>query len=336
MVECIAVLSKPTTPNRCAPGEYSPPMRDLKQLQYFRSTALAGSVRGAGARLGTAPSSISQQVRALEHDLGLELFVRTGRRLDLTPMGRELLGEVEKVFDALGGLEDRAADLRAERSGRLVIGYFSSAGTRWIPDLVAYLEFAHPELSVRLELTDRGIVENGQDLQLVISRGEGLDVPASMDSELLLVDPFVAAVPRGHALAGRGSATLEELTALPWIDNDDYTSSDGRCRQILVDACRVSGVDMTFRHQAHDYRTALDMVDRGLGATILPRLGLVGAGDNTAVLQIVGPGLERRIHAVWCRETPVADAVTDARRALRDLVAEDSGPGPRRPVTASA
>lgn len=309
-------------------------MRDLKQLQYFRSTALAGSVRGAGARLGTAPSSISQQIRALEHDLGLELFTRVGRRLELTPVGKELLVEAEKVFEALGSLEDRATDLRAERSERLVIGYFSSAGAHWIADLVAYLEFVHPSLSVRLELTAGGVVETGQDLQLVVSGERELVVPASLGSELLLGDPFLAAVPRAHPLAARGSVTLEDLTALPWIDNDDFSTSDGRCRQIFLDACRVSGLDMTFRHQAHDYRTALEMVDRGLGATILPRLGLVGVGEATAVLPIVEPRIERWVHVVWCRETPIAGAVADGRRALRDLVAEESGPGSLQGVPA--
>ncbi|WP_193103757.1 LysR family transcriptional regulator [Brachybacterium sp. FME24] len=309
-------------------------MRDLKQLQYFRSTALAGSVRGAGARLGTAPSSISQQIRALEHDLGLELFTRVGRRLELTPVGKELLVEAEKVFEALGSLEDRATDLRAERSERLVIGYFSSAGAHWIADLVAYLEFVHPSLSVRLELTAGGVVETGQDLQLVVSGERELVVPASLGSELLLGDPFLAAVPRAHPLAARGSVTLEDLTALPWIDNDDFSTSDGRCRQIFLDACRVSGLDMTFRHQAHDYRTALEMVDRGLGATILPRLGLVGVGEATAVLPIVEPRIERWVHVVWRRETPIAGAVADGRRALRDLVAEESGPGSLQGVPA--
>lgn len=311
-------------------------MRDLRQLQSFRSTALAGSVRGAGERLGTAPSAISHQVRSLEHDLGLELFSREGRRLVLTPVGREVLTETEKVFDALGSLEDRATELRAERSERLVVGYFSSAGSRWIADLVAYLEFSHPSLSVRLELTDGGIVENGQDLQLVVTGGEDPDVPASMASELLLVDPYVAAVPRRHALASRESVTLDELTALPWIDNDDLAASDGRCRQVFIDACRVSGVDLAFRHQAHDYRTALDMVDRGLGATILPRLGLAGVGENTAVMPIAEHALERRIHLAWCLEAPNGEAVTDARRALRDLVAEDAGPGALRDVPALA
>lgn len=299
-------------------------MRDLKQLQHFRSTALAGSVRRAAERLGTAPSAVSQKVRALESELGLELFTRTGRRLTPTPSGRELLAEVEKVFDAVARLEDRATELRAERVERLVIGYFSSAGARWIADLVAYLEFTHPTLSVRLELTDGGIVENGQDLQLLVTGDEDLEVPTSMDSEQLLVDPYVAAVPRGHALAERDSVTLVELTALPWIDNDDLASSDGRCRQVFLEGCRAAGVDLAFRHQAHDYRTALDMVDRGLGATVLPRLGLVEPGENTVVLEVESPALARRIHVAWCLEAPNAEAVADARRALRDLVAEDS------------
>lgn len=299
-------------------------MRDLRQLQSFRSTALAGSVRGAAERLGIAPSAISHQIRMLEADLHLELFVRERRRLSLSPVGHELLTDVEKVFASLGELEDRADQLRQERSQRLVVSYFSSAGARWIADLVAYLEFTHTGLTVRLELTDGEISEQGADLQLVVSGNEPLTVPASMDSELLLVDPYVAAVPCGHDLAARESVTLEALRELPWIDNDDMAVSNGRCRQVFIDACRVSGVDLTFRHQAHDYRTALDMVDRGLGATILPNLGLMDVGENTAVLRIEDPPVQRRIHLVWCVDGPHADTISDARRALRDLVADGS------------
>ena len=114
---------------------YSAAMRDLKQLQSFRSTALAGSVRGAAERLATAPSAISHQIRALEAELGLELFTRDRRRLVLTPIGRELLIDVERVFESLGELEDRATELRDSRVRRLVIGYFSSAGARWMATL---------------------------------------------------------------------------------------------------------------------------------------------------------------------------------------------------------
>lgn len=301
-------------------------MRDLRQLQCFRSVALIGSVRGGAERLGAAPSAVSQQIRALEKELGLDLFSREGRRLTLTAVGREMLVEAERVFEALGALEDRAGELREQRSQRLVIGYFSSAGARWIADLVAYLEFSHPDLSVRLELTDGGLVEDGPDLQLLVTGDDDLALPDQMGSELLLDDPYVAAVPRGHALAEREEVTLAELTVLPWIDNDDLTS-DGRCRQVFVDGCRAAGVDVAFRHQAHDYRTALEMVDRGLGATVLPRLGLVGAGEDTAVLRIVDPPLMRRIHLARRLSTSHPVAIDDARRALQDLVAQDAAAG---------
>src|SRR5699024_11774359 len=181
------------------------------------------------------------------------------------------------------------------------------------------------DLSVRLQLTDGGIVEHGVDLQLVVTGDEDPPVPPSMSSELLLVYPYVAAVPRDHPIARGPAATLAALRDLPWIDNDDLAVSDGRCRQVFIDACRIAGVDVSFRHEAHDYRTALDMVDRGLGATVLPRPGLTETGDGTAVLDIEEPPLTRRIHAVWCEDGPRTDAVLDALQALRSLVGEERG-----------
>lgn len=300
-------------------------MHEIRGLRAFRSTALTGSVRSAAERLGLAPSAVSQQVRALEEQLGLALFARSGRSLALTPDGEDMLREAERVFDALGSFEDRALALRARRSERFSVAYFSSAGVPWIADLVAFLEFQHPGLSVRLELTEGEIAEGGADLQLVVAGEEELVVPATMRSERLLVEPFVAAIPARHPLAGAPSVTLRELTDLPWIDNDDLAVGGCRCRQIVVDACRSAGVDLAFRHQAHDYRTALEMVDRGLGATVLPRLGAVGVGPSTAILPISDHGLRRSIHVAWRLDgTPNPVIRDDALRALHDLVAEES------------
>lgn len=300
-------------------------MIDLRSLQCFRSTALTGSVRGAADALGMAPSAVSQHVRALERSLGIELFVRRGRRLRLSPEGRRLLGEAEAVFTALGALEDRAADLRSARSRRLTIGYISSAGTPWMADLVAYLENRHPDLSVRLELTEGDVDDDGPDLQLVVSGEHGLTLPGGMESELLVVDPYVAAVPREHPLAAAPAVRVTELAAVPWIDNDDTGPGSGRCRQVFVDACRTAGVEPVFRHEAHDYRTALEMADRGLGATILPRLAAGAAGPGLVLVPFVDPGLRRVIHLVWRGQGPDGRVIADARRALHELVAQGQG-----------
>lgn len=287
---------------------------------------MIGSVRGAAARLDTAPSALSQQIRALETDLGLELFSRSRRRLVPTPAGRALLEEAERVFEAIAGFEVRAEELRDLRSDRLVIGCFSSAGDRWIADLVAYLEHTHRDLSVRLEMTDGDLREEGMALQLVISRGSELDVPSTMDSRLLVVDPYVAALPRSSPLARESSVSLARLRQLPWIDNDDLAPSGGQCRQVFIDACRSAGVDLSFRHQAHSYRTALEMVDRGLGATVLPALGLTGIGPATAVLPISDPGMRRCVYAVWRTDGPHTAVLVEAVRALLSLVSEQETP----------
>ncbi len=308
---------KRTFEHNCAGIAYARDMRDLRQLQSFRSTALCGSVRAAAERLGYTPSAVSAQIRALERDIGFDLFVRGGRRLIVSEAGSELVAAIDEVFGAVAVLDERIADLAAARLGCLTIGYFSSAGARWLPDLVAYLENTHPASGVRLELTDGHVKPAGFEVQLVVTAERELATPSGMSSRILLADDYVAAVPTGHECTRLSAVSLAQLRALPWIDNELRDSS---CRQMLIDACRSAGVEPVFRHQAHDYATALDMVDRGLGATVLPRLGLRGTREHVSVIEILTPRPVRFIHVVYVNNGPLAAMAADAVRALGDLI----------------
>ncbi|MGC2938801.1 MULTISPECIES: LysR family transcriptional regulator [unclassified Brevibacterium] len=296
-------------------------MDTVTHLQSFKSVATTGSVRSAAQHLGLSPSAVSHHIKQLERETGLALFARRGRGLCLTDTGASILGEVDAVLEASSRLHQRISELQESRIDRLSIGYFASAGTRWLPELVAYLENRYPHTSVQLNLSEGPWAELSSDIQLVISSSTALEFPAEVDASFLVEDPYVVAVPDDHPLAQRSSVGLGELADHQWIDND---TGDGPCRTILFDACARAGVQVSFKHEAHSFTTALHMVSRGLGVTILPRLGIDPLPAGVTIVPIASPVPIRFLHAISDPGHPQQALIADAIGALRDLAVDDA------------
>ncbi|QZE25719.1 LysR family transcriptional regulator [Brevibacterium casei] len=321
IITVLIVREKRTLLHNCARYSYGWGMHSVAHLQSFKSVAMTGSVRSAAHHLGLSPSAVSHHLKLLERETGLTLFTRRGRGLCLTETGASILGEIEAVLDSSSRLQQRISELQESRVNRLSIGYFASAGTRWLPELVAYLENRYPDTAVQLNLAEGPWRELSSDIQLVISESQELRFPVEVDSNLLVADPYVVAVPDDHRIASRDSISLAELEELQWIDND---IGDGPCRTILFDACARAGVRIHFKHEAHSFPTALHMVSRGLGVTILPRLGIDPLPPGVRIVPLADPAPTRYIHAISDPGHPQQELIADAISALRDLAVNDT------------
>lgn len=310
------VKQKRTLLHICAWTSYSWVMHNVAHLQSFKSVALTGSVRSAAQFLGLSPSAVSHHLKLLEQGTGLTLFQRQGRGLCLTDTGSAILQDVDSVLESSGRLDQRISELSANRIGRLSIGYFATAGSSWLPELVSYLENRHPDITVRLILAEGPWRELESDIQLVITDRPDPSYPPQIDSHLLTEDPYVVAVADEHPLATQPEVSLGEIEPLPWIDND---TGDGPCRKILFDACARAGVRVHFKHEAHSFVTALHMVSRGLGVTILPRLGVDPLPEGVTVVPLSAPAPTRYIHALSDPGHPQQNLIADTISALRDL-----------------
>ncbi|MCD1286917.1 MULTISPECIES: LysR family transcriptional regulator [unclassified Brevibacterium] len=291
-------------------------MHNVAHLQTFKSVALSGSVRSAAQFLGLSPSAVSHHLKLLEQETGLTLFQRQGRGLCLTDIGSAIMQDVDSVLDASARLNQRVSDLQENRIGRLSIGYFSTAGNSWLPELVSYLEHRHPATTVQLNLQEGVWQECPSDIQVVVADAPDASFPPQVTSTFLAGDPYVVAVPDDHVLADRSEVTLPEIEPFQWIDND---TGEGPCRTILFEACARAGVRVHFKHEAHSFVTALHMVSRGLGLTILPRLGIDPLPAGVTIIPLAAPTPTRYIHALSDPGHPQQDLIADAVSALRDL-----------------
>ena len=201
------------------PRAYSPPM-ELHQLRSFKAVAEEGNLGRAAARVFASPPSVSAHVKALEEELGVQLFTRTSRGMDITAAGRELLARAGRVLAECDGLEQAARGLREDVSGEVRLGLNTDFAFLRTERLLAALGERHPRLRVHFFQSASGLV-----LREVRSRtldagfvfyDEG---PADVRFTMLEPVPLHVVAPQGWAERVRGlrAEDLERLANLPWI-----------------------------------------------------------------------------------------------------------------------
>lgn len=292
-------------------------MLDVRRLQVLRAVIAAGSVTAAATNLGYTPSAVSQQMAALEKQAGIRLLERVGRGVRPTVAGRLLAEYAAMISTHLAEAETALADLRAGRTGRLVIHYFATAGAALVPPALAWLRGQHPGVQVDLRLTDardplREVAQGRADLAIVVLPA----APTRDDVHLvhLLDDPYRAVVPAGHRLAAKAVLDLADLADEPWVRPEWPT---GPCLQTVLDACAAAGFSPNFVVESEDYPTAQGFVAADLGVTLIPRTGLGNPHPGVAVRPVSRPEPVRTIHAAVRKPSLAQPALRGLLHALR-------------------
>jgi DNA-binding transcriptional LysR family regulator len=293
-------------------------MLDVRRMQVLRAVVTSGSVTAAATNLGYTPSAISQQVAALERQAGLPLLERIGRGVRPTAAGRLLTEHAAIIAKHVSEAETALADLRAGRTGRLVIRYFATAGAALVPPALAKLRADHPGVQVDLKLSDPQDplpeVEQGRaDLALVVS--PRAQVRDGIRLVHLLDDPYHAVLPKGHPLAAKRVLDLAELADEPWVNNE---LSAGPCLEKMLSACAAAGFSPNFVVESDDYATAQGFVAAGLGVTLIPRMGLGQRHSGVVVRRVRKPEPVRAIYAAVRESSFAQPAMSGLVNALRD------------------
>ena len=293
-------------------------MLDVRRLQVLRAVVTSGSVTAAATNLGYTPSAVSQQIAALERQAGLPLLERVGRGVRPTAAGRLLTEHAAIIGQHVAEAETALADLRAGRTGRLVIRYFATAGAALVPPALAKLRAAYPRVQVDLKLVDPGEqlaeVERG-DADLVITVSPRQQPKDGIQLVHLLDDPYDAVLPKGHRLAAKRVLDLAELADEPWVNNE---LSAGPCLERMLEACASAGFTPNFVVESDDYATAQGFVAAGLGVTLIPRLGLGQRHPGVVVRRVRNPEPVRSIHAAVRESSLAQPALAGLLDALRE------------------
>jgi DNA-binding transcriptional LysR family regulator len=242
----------------------------LQQLRYFVASAEHGSFTAAARSLYVAQPSLSEQVRQLEAELGVDLFVRAGRGIALTEAGRAFLPEAVRVLDGVDRARDAVRDVRELRGGTLSFGMFGTASGFLIADLVGDFRKRYPDVRLRLVGQNSSRVadavrEGRLEAALVVLPvdDDGLELRPVHREELVVVsrDPEHVA----------GPMTIERLAELPLVLHDaEYGWADPTRRQ-LAERAQPAGVTLRPVVEVEDMEAAIQLVARGLGDTVVAR-----------------------------------------------------------------
>lgn len=281
-------------------------------MQVLRAVVTSGSVTAAAAHLGYTPSAVSQQVAVLEKEAGIALLERVGRGVRPTAAGRLLTEHAAIISQNLAEAETALADLRAGRTGRLAIRYFTSVGPTLVAPALARLRQEYPGVQIDLKLIDPEdplpeVERGGADLAIVVRPGDGRRQGIRLMH--LLDDAYHAVLPSGHPLAAQGVLDLADLAGEPWIGSEP----PGPCLDVMLEACAAAGFSPNFVARSEDYATAQGFVAAGLGVGLIPRLGLGGRRPGVAVCRVRHPEPVRTIYAA-------VQEITLAQSPLRMLL----------------
>ncbi|HPF75246.1 LysR family transcriptional regulator [Phycicoccus elongatus] len=302
-------------------------MLDPHRLGVFQSVMVTGSVQEAADNLRMTPSAVSQHIAALQRQTGLDLFDRVGRGIVPTAAAEALIAQAETVLQQWHRLDDYVADLRDGRTGRLVLGYFPSAGSTLLPSIVRQITAEFPDLVVELVLTEVGARSTIPDIDVAMDHTENTRRPGYRKVPLT-EDPYVLAVHHEHPLARRRAVTLTDLKGEGWVSNDSFANPGHR---IVLAACAAKGFTPRFTVQAQDHHSALGFVAAGVGITVLPRLAARIIPDGVVRVRITDPPVRQLVAMV--REGGVRNAVAD--RVLDLLVRLSRHPSRRQRVQRS-
>jgi DNA-binding transcriptional LysR family regulator len=249
----------------------------LQQLSYFLAAAEHGSFSAAAEALHMAQPSLSEQIRRLEAELGVPLFVRAGRGLELTEAGRLLQPHAERTLAEAQAAVESVREVRDLAGGSVAFGTFSSAHYYLLGGLVQDFRTRYPQVRVRVvgqnsaEVADAvrdGHLEAG--LVAVPVDDRGLDVRPALDEEVLYLSAERARL--------RAPVSITALAAAPLILYDARWAAVDPLRRRLRELAQRAGVTIEPQIEVEYVTAALDLAARGLGDTLGPRSVLTARG----------------------------------------------------------
>lgn len=298
---------------------------DVQRLRAFALVLDLGSISAAASVLGYTQSAVSQQLAALERELGMALVDRSQRPLRSTSAGAALRPHVERVLAAVGGAQAAAEDLRGG-TPRLRLAAFPSALSSFVPAAVRELRRAHAELVVQvLQQETQEAVEllrNGDADIAVVHHLPGTALPdaAALQQRRLLVDDLYVVLPERHRLARRDAVSVADLESEPLILPRRDTPA-GRFRSLVEHLCAQAGFAPRVAYELDDLPAAQAFV--AAGVAVVPMHGLTLATMPAGVLArplAERPAGSRTIEALAAK-TAATPAVDDLLERLRAAAA---------------
>ncbi|MEV6284190.1 LysR substrate-binding domain-containing protein [Kribbella sp. NPDC051770] len=293
-------------------------MIEVRRLRVLRALADHGTVTAAAEVLHLTPSAVSQQLAALESEVGQELLERRGRRVAITSAGRLLLTHADTILTEVERAEDAMRLYADGTTGELRIAAFATAISLLVAPTLARLRDSTPGLHLVIQDAEghqalTQLLDGEVDLAVTVEhRGSPHDDRLTLTP--LYAEPFVAVLPPTHPAAL--SPDPVDLTALA---TDDWvmTSVGNPIRDVVLLACEQSGFQPRIVHTSDDFRSVAALCAANAGVSLVPRLTLPPT-TPAAIRPLQPPTPTRRVLAATRRARADHPLITATLKTLAE------------------
>jgi DNA-binding transcriptional LysR family regulator len=296
---------------------------DLRQLEYFVTVAVEQNFTRAAARLHIVQSGLSASIRALEEELGTALFIRTTRRVELTPIGRAFLIEARRVLAAASDARQVVDQMQGLHRGCISIGIIPGlAPLIDIPDLLGRFRAACPNVEIRLVSGGSGPLIEGVlagELDLAFTQFIG-SVPPGATAWVLACEPLAVVCAPRHWLADRQTVALSDLVSETFVE----LHPDWGTRQLTDRSFAENRLTRLIAFEVNDLSTQLDLVAHGLGVALVPQAVIADrlqdkAPHRVSAVELTEPDICWELAAVFAHGDK-RQPVNPVTRMFLDLV----------------
>lgn len=277
----------------------------VKSVRYFIAVAEAESITGATQTLNISQSVITEAVKSLEAELGVQLFVRHARGMELTHAGHQFLRHAHQILTAVRNAQQALSARPDSKTGVLNIGVTSLMTGYFLPYLLDHYKRVYPKVEVRVIEDQRDYIEhllvNGE-LDVAVLIVSNVENSQAIETEALIKTAWRLWLPANHSLRGLGSISLQEIAddAMIMLKVDELEDN-------TTAFWRAAGLRPNTVMRTASVEAVRSLVDTGAGLAILPDVLYRPwslDGDRIEVRKILG-------------ELPTVDIGIAWRRGLR-------------------
>ncbi|WP_405097728.1 LysR family transcriptional regulator [Oceanobacillus sp. FSL H7-0719] len=246
---------------------------ELRQIKYFIEVAKREHVTEAANNLHVAQSAVSRQITKLEDELGVDLFIRDGRRVRLTPIGEVFLKRMEYALQVIDDAKQVIHEYTDPEKGTINIGFASSLALYILPTIISAFRREYPSVNFNL------VQGNYYELKELVSRGKAnmallAPVPTKdkqLIGKVLSTEHIVALLPLNHPRAKQKTLKLHQLRT----ENFIMFPENYILRDMIIQACKQFGFSPNITFEGADIDAIKGLVSAGLGISLIPESTLV-------------------------------------------------------------
>lgn len=244
------------------------PLMELRHLRYFVAVAEEGSLTvAAERRLHTAQPSLSRQIRDLEHEVGVTLFVRSVRGIELTAAGRAFLEPARLALGQAQAAID-AARRAAPAKPSFALGFLTGQELEWMPEAMRILRNELPNVDITVSSQTSPELANGLmrgRLDLAFLRPEP-EMP-ELEYKIVTQEPIVVVMPCNHPLAARKAIAIQDIAAETFLG---MSKTAPALQLVINDYLQRAGIEIHAEHEVDNLAMAVSLVASTGGVTLLP------------------------------------------------------------------